>query len=125
MKRDRTREIEKQRKWRLDNPEKYREKYRSSNIKQRDKNREISLRKNFGISIDEYNIMFTEQHGKCAICERHQSVFKRALAVDHNHTTGTIRGLLCHSCNIALGCVRDDIDVLNRMIVYLSSSEEI
>jgi hypothetical protein len=61
------------------------------------------LKKHYGITIDIYNQMFEDQKGYCAMCGTHQSEFKRKLSVDHNHTTGKIRGLLCTGCNISLG----------------------
>ena len=42
---------------------------------------------------------FKKQDGKCAICGKHQSLFKRRLCLDHNHKTGQLRGLLCFYCN--------------------------
>jgi hypothetical protein len=77
------------------------------------------LKKNFGITIDAYNDMFTKQGGKCAICGKHQSECTRALAVDHDHITGKIRGLLCSTCNIGLGNFKDDTSLLKNTITYL------
>ena len=79
----------------------------------------------YGITLDEYNQMFAEQEGKCLICGRHQSEFKNALGVDHDHVTGEIRGLLCTHCNNALGCVNDNIDLLYKLIEYLKINERI
>lgn len=59
--------------------------------------------KQYGITVDDYNRIFAEQNGVCAICGRHQFEFKRSLAVDHNRETGEVRGLLCFNCNIKLG----------------------
>ena len=53
----------------------------------------------YGIGSVEYDAMFLRQEGKCAICGRHQSAFKRKLGIDHSHATGKIRGLLCMFCN--------------------------
>jgi hypothetical protein len=47
--------------------------------------------------------MFEDQKGCCGICKRHQSEFKKRLGVDHNHSTGKIRKLLCDRCNLGLG----------------------
>jgi len=74
----------------------------------------------YGISIEEYNKLFTEQNGCCAICGRHQSEFNLKLAVDHDHISGKIRGLLCNTCNKGLGCFKDDINLLNKAINYLN-----
>ena len=68
-----------------------------------DKVKQIQLKYNFGISIGEYNNLFSLQNGTCAICKRAQGEFKLAFAVDHCHKTNEIRGLLCTSCNTRLG----------------------
>lgn len=77
------------------------------------------LKRVFGIDMAEYNRMFSEQNGCCACCNRHQSEFNRRLAVDHCHTTNVVRGLLCSSCNHALGHVHDSDEPLQAMIQYL------
>ena len=87
--------------------------------------REAGLKAKFGMSIEEYDKLFFLQQGKCAICgqpetETRLGVVKR-LAVDHNHTTGKIRGLLCCSCNKALGLLKDDISIMKSAIDYLNN----
>jgi hypothetical protein len=57
------------------------------------------LRKTFGISLEEYNQLLQKQENSCAICKTPQTQLKRALAVDHCHTAGKVRGLLCNLCN--------------------------
>lgn len=79
-----------------------------------------NLRFFHGISLEEYNVMFTAQNGLCRGCYRHQSSVKLAFAVDHDHATGKIRGLLCGSCNTALGLVKDNPDILKRLMDYLT-----
>lgn len=82
-----------------------------------------SLRDNFGISLDEYNQMLSAQNGVCAICkqpETHKRNDKvKALAVDHDHGTGKIRGLLCADCNTGIGKLKDSVNVLQSAIDYL------
>ena len=58
-----------------------------------------SIKKNYGLSRIKYDNIFNAQGGKCAIC----NTDGRELCVDHDHTTGKVRGLLCHRCNFALG----------------------
>ena len=53
----------------------------------------------YGITSDNYNQLFQQQKGHCAICGKHQSKLKRRLDIDHNHKTGKVRGLLCNYCN--------------------------
>lgn len=75
----------------------------------------------YGITLETYNKMFLEQKGCCYICKNHQSLFQRSLAVDHCHRTGKVRALLCDKCNVALGLVDDNIELLKLMISYLST----
>lgn len=68
---------------------------------------EYCLNYNYGITIEDYNVMFQEQNGCCAICRIHQSQFKNKLSVDHDHKTGRVRGLLCVNCNRDLGVLEN------------------
>lgn len=77
----------------------------------------------YGISLEIYNQLFEQQDGCCRICQTHQSSFKKALAVDHCHQTGKVRGLLCAGCNTALGGFRDKIQNLEKAITYLKDSQ--
>ena len=112
------------RKWRQENPEKTRasdERYRKSargKASQRRYSRLTTLRK-YGLTPDDYNRMFTEQNGYCAICKRHQSEFEISLVVDHNDETGVVRELLCGSCNAGIGMLQHDEEFLRNAIVYL------
>jgi hypothetical protein len=87
--------------------------------------RSADLKKNFGITLDDYNVMLESQSGVCAICgnpetTRHNNTDRvRNLAVDHCHTTGKVRGLLCTKCNQGLGNFRDNPDFLAKAISYL------
>lgn len=77
----------------------------------------------FSITSNDYNYLYEQQQGCCAICGRHQSEFDRRLAIDHDHKTGQIRGLLCTHCNLALGLMRDNITILQKAISYLTISD--
>lgn len=61
--------------------------------------RDKYLRRKYGISEAEYNVMFKYQSGRCGACQRKKDEFTSHLAVDHDHRTGLIRGLLCYYCN--------------------------
>jgi hypothetical protein len=66
--------------------------------------RDRQYRKMYGLTIDHYNSMLADQGGGCKICGATKAGPKRTnLAVDHCHTTGKIRGLLCNKCNVAVG----------------------
>lgn len=77
------------------------------------------LMKEYGITLEQYNQMFQEQKGCCAICGIHQQELGRTLAVDHSHTSSTVRGLLCDKCNLGLGLFRDNPSLLLSAVSYL------
>lgn len=68
-----------------------------------DRTRNTNLKVKYGITSNEYDLMFSEQKGLCKICKKHQDELKRILCVDHCHATGEVRGLLCDTCNKFLG----------------------
>lgn len=76
------------------------------------------LEKKYGITLKEYKKILSNQNGVCLIC-RNKDI--RKLAVDHNHKTGEIRGLLCGKCNQGIGLFNDDIKILRRAIEYLKN----
>lgn len=76
-----------------------------------------------GVSPEEYNKMFSHQDGRCKICGTPQSELKKALALDHCHTTGKIRGLLCVRCNLGIGMFADNIIILKNAVEYLQTQE--
>lgn len=98
-------------------------KLRDQSNKRRKANPEIEkhwkLRTQFGISLDQYNEMLVFQKHSCALCLTHQDDLNLKLAVDHDHATGQIRGLLCGSCNTGLGLFKDSIFRLDAAIKYL------
>lgn len=82
------------------------------------------LRNQFGICINTYESMLQKQKGVCALCLRpetrkHQNGAVKQLAVDHDHSTGRVRGLLCTDCNRGLGCFKDDLKALQAAVRYL------
>jgi len=75
----------------------------------------------YGITQAQYDEMLEKQNGKCAICNNPDEVEDRKLAIDHCHTTGRIRGLLCGKCNRGLGFIfKDNPDLLLKAISYFS-----
>lgn len=71
----------------------------------------------FNLTPDEYDQIAQHQGGACFICGRLPK--KQRLNVDHDHKSGLVRGLLCFSCNLALGRFRDDLSRLERAVEYL------
>ena len=76
----------------------------------------------YGITVEDYDRMYAEQNGRCAICGLHQSQQQRRLHVDHDHETGEVRGLLCMNCNSLLGHACDEVPTLLGAIQYLQRS---
>lgn len=76
--------------------------------------RNYHLRRRYGITIEHFNAMYSEQNGLCAIC-----LEAKAAHVDHDHQTKRVRGLLCFNCNGALGQFRDRADLMVRAVAYL------
>lgn len=82
--------------------------------------RQYRLKTRFGISLEEYDSMFQEQKGSCAICGTSLNESGRKnFSVDHCHSTGKVRGLLCHKCNSGIGFLNDDVNLLEKAISYL------
>jgi hypothetical protein len=86
-------------------------------------NRQYWLKSQYGLNLEDYNNLVKEQNHKCAICDVDEvDSFKGLLFVDHCHTTGKIRGLLCHHCNTALGKFKDSESILMKAIEYVRKS---
>jgi hypothetical protein len=103
-------ESARQNEWRKKQREENSEKFRRA-----DKNTKLKIK--FGITLEQYEEMLERQSGVCWICKRPEPT--RALAVDHDHTTGAVRGLLCTACNNMLGTARENVDALKRAIRYI------
>jgi hypothetical protein len=128
--------------WRNKNPEKLKEQRdtwnRSSGRKEAQKayadrnkkrSREKHIRNKYGLTMEQYDVILLSQQGVCAICGEPETALDsggnvRNLAIDHNHETGKIRGLLCNRCNYVLGFSKDSVDILNSMIKYLETYSE-
>jgi len=77
------------------------------------------MKYNYGITLDDYNCMYKLQLGVCMICNQAETNGKR-LAIDHDHSTGKVRGLLCNHCNIGLGKFFDNPQLLQSAINYIN-----
>lgn len=102
------------RRWREKYPEKHRaavDRWRRTEAgakKQKECFRRNRLRRNFGLTVADFDRMFADQGGVCAICKEPETRSRwYTLAVDHCHKTGRVRGLLCNRCNAAIGMLRD------------------
>jgi hypothetical protein len=73
--------------------------------------------------VEEYEAMLSKQCGACAICKR-PSPDGRRLHIDHDHSTGLVRGLLCHDCNRGLGIFKDSHVILKAAVKYLTIAEQ-
>lgn len=85
----------------------------------RDRERRFNL-KRYGITPEEYEAMIARQDGKCAICAKSNPCGRgKRFHVDHDHSTGRVRGLLCHGCNTGLGAFSDSAEQLRAALRYL------
>jgi DNA-directed RNA polymerase subunit RPC12/RpoP len=103
-------------------PEKYIAKRRAN----REKALEYKLMRDWGLSIEDYNSILKSQNGVCAICGKPETWKQKGeikrLVVDHDHTTGKVRGLLCHRCNLGVGTFNDNVAFLKNVIEYLEAN---
>jgi hypothetical protein len=88
-----------------------------------------NLKSVFNISYTDYTSILNKQNNVCAICKLSEKAFDkkgkvRNLAVDHDHDTGNVRGLLCTNCNTALGHLKDNINILYNAIKYLKKYDK-
>lgn len=112
----------------------YREKDRIRSEKWRKENKDRikqysvkkHLLKTYGMTLKQYDEMLQKQHFVCAICNLPEKIkevrtgMTRRLSVDHCHKTNKIRGLLCSQCNTAIGSLKEDINIISNMLIYLN-----
>jgi len=79
------------------------------------------IRRQYGISMQEFNELLEHQGGGCAICAKPISKLRRRMNIDHCHDTNQVRGILCSGCNTGLGHLGDNIDGLLRAVAYLKN----
>lgn len=109
---NRKRHNENGRRWRESDPERYRE-YK----------RRYLLQSNYGITPKEYDEMLAAQDGVCACCRTSDPGGGRSnFCVDHCHETGRIRGVLCNTCNTAIGMLGDTVESIDRVAAYMHRS---
>jgi hypothetical protein len=119
--------------WRQRYPEKNKISRTRSRLKNLERCRQSERRsarkmflKKLGITEEDYNRMFFQQQGRCWICDAeaatHKTSPEKRLVIDHDHFDGTVRGLLCHKCNKALGLFNDNPELLVKAIAYLTQN---
>lgn len=116
----------------LNTAKKYRDKNKEANSKRnsdwyianKDRVKDRTLKRKYGIGLDDFNKMLQDQEGHCALCPSTPDSQKNGtLVVDHCHKTGAVRGLLCNPCNTAIGLLREDRSILEKAIGYLTEAE--
>lgn len=114
----------KTKRWRIRNPEKMIAATKSWYFRNKDratKNaRKSKLKKSYGITVEHYELLLAEQDWKCAICSTSKPTGRwKVFAVDHDHETGLVRGLLCNECNRGMGLLKDSAALLRKAADYL------
>lgn len=131
--------------WRESNPTKKREQFKRKYLKNKNEGKgyfdpekkelfamqkkDAYLKRKYGLSLSGYIELREKQEGKCAIClkvpvklEVVTQGRKPELVVDHDHTTGKVRSLLCNGCNVAIAHAKEDIETLKNMITYIQKN---
>lgn len=102
------------RKWRELNPDKEALNSRRSGLRR------------YGITLEQYDELLEAQDGRCGICgSEDPGVRNKYFCVDHDHETGAVRGLLCHRCNVGIGYLKDDLEIVKKAVQYLSQSNPV
>lgn len=107
------------REWQKNNADHIRARRAAHRAKNKEKIAGYRLKANYGITVVEYLAMLETQRGLCAVCKSPPNDRWKKLHVDHDHKTGAVRELLCNRCNVAVGMVGEDIEVLSALIRYL------
>lgn len=99
---------------------KERARYQRDKAKVSVRTRAWKLKRDFGLTVEQYDEMFAQQRGVCAVCKKTQ---KKRLSVDHCHNSKKVRGLLCQPCNMAIGLLKDDWTVAHSLYEYLRNNQ--
>lgn len=92
-------------------------------VRNKESYKDAKLKRSFGIGLSEYNTIFKQQNGMCAICGKTEQQNGKMLAVDHCHTSGKNRDLLCSSCNICIGFIEKNNLDFQTIINYLKKHQ--
>jgi hypothetical protein len=82
----------------------------------------VHLKKHYRLTLEQYEQMLSEQGYVCKICGKPETSKPHGLSVDHCHSTGKVRGLLCGNCNTLLGHAKDSTEVLLKCVNYLENA---
>jgi hypothetical protein len=97
--------------------------YSKNRERVRQQNRKSEFKNNYGISLEDYEILLKEQNYNCAICGKNEKDCpKGRLYVDHCHALNKVRGLLCLNCNAGIGSLKESIEILKNSIYYLEKN---
>jgi hypothetical protein len=80
------------------------------------------MRRQYGISMEEFDGLLAFQGGGCAICSKPIEEIRRRMNIDHDHKNGKVRGILCSGCNTGLGHLGDNIEGLKKALYYLENT---
>jgi len=80
------------------------------------------MRRQYGISMEEFEGLLEFQGGGCAICSKPIEELRRRMNIDHDHKSGKVRGILCSGCNTGLGHLGDNIEGLKKALYYLENT---
>jgi len=96
-------------------------KYHNENEEQRERRKLLNsyshMKRKYGLTPDDFSAMILKQNNQCKICDCEMDDPQ----IDHNHSTGKIRGLLCKPCNMSLGLLKEDTNSLRNMISYIEN----
>lgn len=109
----------------------YRKEYRRKGTKAHEREKKTNqarrLRVVYGLTPEAFEVLRTAHDDRCAICRQVETRKKNArvksIAIDHDHVTGEVRGLLCHQCNTGIGCFKDSPELLETAIRYLRGEQ--
>lgn len=103
---------------------KYRKNYPNTSRYSKDRLKSYQVKAAFGITYEEWVKLMESRGWACEICGRETESSGRTLAIDHDHSTGDIRGVLCQRCNCAIGLLSENDETLRSAIDYLNRSKQ-
>ena len=110
--------------YRLENKDKIKEYDKQYRFKNKDKakkyQKEYNLKTKYNLTPDQYNKMLSDQNNCCKVCD----IKMISPHVDHCHTTGKVRALLCNNCNTGLGKLKEDTKIMQKLIEYVKEHNE-